>query len=51
VAAILLDATVVRMVLVTAAMKSIGDWSWYLPQIETGSIRTFGGRAPTIANG
>jgi uncharacterized membrane protein YdfJ with MMPL/SSD domain len=30
-AAILLDATVVRMVLVPAAMKLIGDWNWYLP--------------------
>jgi RND superfamily putative drug exporter len=30
-AAILLDATVVRMVLVPATMKLIGDWNWYLP--------------------
>ncbi len=30
-AAILLDATVVRMVLVPAVMKLLGDWNWYLP--------------------
>jgi RND superfamily putative drug exporter len=30
-AAILLDATIVRMVLVPAAMKLLGDWNWYLP--------------------
>jgi RND superfamily putative drug exporter len=29
--AILLDATVVRSVLVPATMKLIGDWNWYLP--------------------
>jgi RND superfamily putative drug exporter len=30
-AAILLDATVVRAILVPAVMKLIGDWNWYLP--------------------
>jgi RND superfamily putative drug exporter len=30
-AAILLDATVVRAVLVPAVMKLLGDWNWYLP--------------------
>jgi RND superfamily putative drug exporter len=30
-AAILLDATVVRAVLVPAVMKIMGDWNWYLP--------------------
>jgi uncharacterized membrane protein YdfJ with MMPL/SSD domain len=29
--ALLLDATVVRSVLVPASMKLIGDWNWYLP--------------------
>jgi uncharacterized membrane protein YdfJ with MMPL/SSD domain len=29
--AILLDATIVRMVLVPASMKLIGKWNWYLP--------------------
>ncbi len=30
--AVLLDATVVRAVLVPATMKLLGDWNWYLPQ-------------------
>src|SRR5207302_1562091 len=30
-AAILLDATVVRALLVPAAMKLLGHWNWYLP--------------------
>ncbi|HVU78776.1 MAG TPA: MMPL family transporter, partial [Gaiellaceae bacterium] len=29
--AILIDATVVRAVLLPAAMKLLGDWNWYLP--------------------
>jgi RND superfamily putative drug exporter len=29
--ALLLDATIVRAVLVPAAMKLLGDWNWYLP--------------------
>jgi uncharacterized membrane protein YdfJ with MMPL/SSD domain len=31
-AAILIDATVVRGVLLPAAMKLLGDWNWYLPR-------------------
>jgi RND superfamily putative drug exporter len=31
-AAILLDATVVRALLVPAAMKLMGEWNWYLPE-------------------
>ena len=30
--AILLDATIVRLVLVPASMKLLGDWNWYLPK-------------------
>ena len=30
-AAILLDATVVRALMVPAAMKLLGRWNWYLP--------------------
>src|SRR5213076_3142120 len=30
-AAILLDATLVRAVLVPAVMKLLGDWNWFLP--------------------
>jgi uncharacterized membrane protein YdfJ with MMPL/SSD domain len=29
--AVLLDATIVRAVLVPTAMKLLGDWNWYLP--------------------
>jgi uncharacterized membrane protein YdfJ with MMPL/SSD domain len=31
-AAILLDATIVRMLLVPAVMKLLGRWNWYVPQ-------------------
>jgi putative drug exporter of the RND superfamily len=30
--AVLLDATIVRAVLLPAAMKLLGDWNWYLPR-------------------
>jgi RND superfamily putative drug exporter len=30
--AVLLDATVVRSILVPATMKLLGDWNWYLPK-------------------
>ena len=29
--AILIDATIVRGVLLPATMKLLGDWNWYLP--------------------
>jgi uncharacterized membrane protein YdfJ with MMPL/SSD domain len=28
---VLLDATLIRGVLLPAAMKLLGDWNWYLP--------------------
>ena len=31
-AAILIDATIIRGVLLPAAMKLLGDWNWYLPR-------------------
>jgi uncharacterized membrane protein YdfJ with MMPL/SSD domain len=31
-AAILIDATIVRAVLLPATMKFLGDWNWYLPK-------------------
>jgi len=31
-AAILIDATIVRTVLLPATMKLLGDWNWYLPR-------------------
>jgi putative drug exporter of the RND superfamily len=30
-AAILIDATIVRAVLLPASMMLLGDWNWYLP--------------------
>jgi RND superfamily putative drug exporter len=30
--AVLIDATVVRAVLVPATMKLLGEWNWYLPR-------------------
>jgi RND superfamily putative drug exporter len=50
--AVLLDATVIRGVLLPASMKLLGDWNWYLPswlewlpkaQVE-GDVRPVGGR-------
>ena len=29
--AVLIDATIVRSILVPASMKLLGDWNWYLP--------------------
>ncbi len=40
-AAILIDATIIRGVLLPATMKLLGDWNWYLPR----SLR----RMPRIA--
>ena len=31
--AILIDATVVRSILVPASMRLLGDWNWYLPSV------------------
>jgi RND superfamily putative drug exporter len=40
-AAILLDATIVRAILVPALMKLLGDWNWYLPKrVERALERT-----------
>jgi RND superfamily putative drug exporter len=30
--AILMDATIVRTLLVPASMRLLGDWNWYLPR-------------------
>ena len=32
-AAILIDATIVRAVLLPATMKLLGEWNWYLPRL------------------
>jgi uncharacterized membrane protein YdfJ with MMPL/SSD domain len=44
-AAILLDATVVRAILVPATMKLLGRWNWYLPERMK---RVLGRRAYTL---
>jgi putative drug exporter of the RND superfamily len=31
-AAILIDATIVRAILLPSTMKLLGDWNWYLPR-------------------
>ena len=37
--AILLDATIVRSILVPATMKLLGDWNWYLPERVRRALR------------
>ena len=31
--AVLIDATIIRAVLLPATMKLLGDWNWYLPEL------------------
>jgi RND superfamily putative drug exporter len=47
--AVLIDATVVRAVLLPAAMKLLGDWNWYLPawMSRLPSLAPEGGPTPT----
>jgi len=46
-AAILIDATVVRAVLLPSVMKLLGDWNWYLPRsLEWLPRIGFEGRTP-----
>ena len=44
-AAILIDATIVRGVLLPASMKLLGDWNWYLPEWLEWLPRTEGERS------
>jgi uncharacterized membrane protein YdfJ with MMPL/SSD domain len=41
-AAILLDATIVRAILVPATMKLLGKWNWYLPEKVRRALRLRG---------
>ena len=52
-AAILIDATVIRGVLLPASMKLLGDWNWYLPRFMRGwpVLRRKSGRGPTSGGG
>jgi RND superfamily putative drug exporter len=42
-AAVLIDATIVRAVLLPSTMKLLGEWNWYLPR-----IRSAGRREPSV---
>jgi RND superfamily putative drug exporter len=48
-AAILLDATVVRAILVPATMKLLGEWNWYLPEPVRRALRLRRPSAPPSA--
>jgi putative drug exporter of the RND superfamily len=55
-AAVLIDATIVRAVLLPAAMKLLGDWNWYLPswlgwlpRLDHGTGRISGAPIPEAA--
>ena len=37
-AAITIDATVVRVVLLPSTMKLLGRWNWYLPRLTHASV-------------
>ncbi len=50
--AIAIDATIVRLVMVPAAMRLMGRWNWWLPRAMTpyrGRHRCGHGRAPTLS--
>jgi RND superfamily putative drug exporter len=58
--AVLIDATIVRGVLMPASMKVLGDWNWYLPSwlewlprvgSEEDAIPPFEPEAPEAAEG
>ena len=48
-AAIFLDATVVRAILVPATMKLLGNWNWYLPEGVRRAMRLAPPRAPATS--
>jgi RND superfamily putative drug exporter len=48
-AAILLDATIVRAILVPATMKLLGKWNWYLPERVRRALRLPRATAPAAA--
>jgi RND superfamily putative drug exporter len=50
-AAIFLDATVVRAILVPAAMKLLGEWNWYLPERVRRALRLAPARPAPVAGG
>jgi RND superfamily putative drug exporter len=48
--AIALDATLVRLVIVPAAMRLLGDWNWWLPR-PLARVLAFSGAGGGAANG
>jgi uncharacterized membrane protein YdfJ with MMPL/SSD domain len=48
-AAILLDATIVRAILVPATMKLLGQWNWYLPERVRRALRLRPDRGGVVA--
>jgi uncharacterized membrane protein YdfJ with MMPL/SSD domain len=55
--AILIDATIVRAVLLPASMKLLGEWNWYLPRwlrwlprLETGEPEPVSDRTPATTS-
>ena len=51
--AVLIDATIIRGVLLPATMKLLGDWNWYLPQLAgvAAARRSGEGERPTPRSG
>jgi RND superfamily putative drug exporter len=50
--ALLIDATVIRSVILPSAMKLLGRWNWYLPSwLEWLPRLEAEGRAPTVVDG
>jgi uncharacterized membrane protein YdfJ with MMPL/SSD domain len=50
--AVLIDATIIRGVMLPAAMKLLGDWNWYLPSwLEWLPRLEAEGQAPTVVDG
>jgi uncharacterized membrane protein YdfJ with MMPL/SSD domain len=45
-AAVLIDATIIRAVLVPAAMKLLGEWNWYVPSFSASRHRVPRGARP-----
>jgi RND superfamily putative drug exporter len=49
--AILIDATIVRAVLLPASMKLLGEWNWYLPRWLRWLPRLEAGEPETVSDG
>jgi RND superfamily putative drug exporter len=49
-AAVLIDATIVRAVLLPASMTLLGDWNWYLPGfLQPRTRRPLAGDVPQLS--